>query len=187
MSKKKRLGIALGAGSARGFAHVGVLKVLDKHNIKPDYLAGTSMGAVIAAAYAAGRSVEDMEQILKKTDWNNLLDFTKPKLGLLQGKEIEKKLSWLFFDKEFKDLKIPLRVVAYNLTKNEKVVFKSGDVASAVRASISIPGIFTPFVIKGDEFVDGAIADPTPYEVARKMGADVVCFHLKKKQLLLQK
>ncbi|PIN74905.1 hypothetical protein COV17_04520 [Candidatus Woesearchaeota archaeon CG10_big_fil_rev_8_21_14_0_10_36_11] len=174
--KKKcpKIGLALGAGGARGFTHIGVLKVLEKHKIFPDYIAGTSMGAVIASAYAAGRSPDEIERIVMQTDWRKIVDFTIPKAGIVQGKKIKNKIRELVFDSEFKDLKIPLRVVAYNLTQKKKVVFSKGDVAEAVRASISIPGIFRPVKIGTSQYIDGGIADPTPFDVVRDMGADIV-------------
>ncbi len=171
---RMKLGLALGAGGARGLIHVGVLKVLHKHKIYPDYLAGTSMGAVMAAVYAAGHSPEEIEEIAKTTDWKNIVDFTVPKAGLISGKMAERKIRRLVNDKDFKELNIPLQVVSYNLTKRERVVFVRGDVAEAVCASISIPGIFAPLKLGRQNFVDGAISDPTPFDVVREMGADVV-------------
>jgi predicted acylesterase/phospholipase RssA len=169
-----KFGVALGAGGARGLTHIGVLKALHKHKMYPDYIAGTSMGAVIAAAYAAGHSPDDIEKIASTTDWKNIVDFTVPKAGLIQGKIIENKIRKLVQDKTFKELQVPLRVVAYNLTKHERVIFKSGDVARAVRASSSIPGIFTPVEIDSELHIDGSVADPTPFDVVKEMGADVV-------------
>jgi predicted acylesterase/phospholipase RssA len=173
-SNQLKLGIALGSGAARGFIHLGVLKVLHENDIFPDYIAGTSMGALIGAAYAAGFSPRDITIIANKTDWKNSLDFVLPRSGILKGELFEKKVRHLIKKKKFSDLEIPLRVVAYNLTKNEKVVFCQGDVAQAVRASSSIPGIFSPAQIGRDKYVDGVLADPTPFDVVKDMGADVV-------------
>ena len=172
--RRPKLGLALGAGGARGFTHIGVLKVLEKNKIFPDYIAGTSMGAVMAAAYAAGRSTKDIESIVMHTDWRKIVDFTIPKAGIIRGKRVKKRIRHLVFDTDFKDLKIPLKVVAYNLTKEERVIFSKGDVTEAVRASISIPGIFKPVIIGKQKYVDGALADPTPFDVVREMGADIV-------------
>lgn len=174
MKKKPKIGLALGAGGARGLVHIGVLKVLHQNKIYPDYLAGTSMGAVIAALYAAGKTPAEIEELAKTTDWKKIVDFTVPKTGLLQGDIIEKHLRKLVENKKFYQLQTPLQIVAYNLTKNEKVIFSKGDVAKAVRASISIPGIFAPTIIGRDQYVDGMIADPTPFDVVTEMGADIV-------------
>lgn len=172
--KEKVLGLALGAGGARGLTHLGILKVLHKHKIYPKYLAGTSMGAVIAAAYSVGRLPEDLVEIAKTTQWKEIVDFTVPKAGLIQGKLVERKIRKLVLNKEFNQVKTKLRVVAYNFTKREKVVFRRGDIATAVRASISIPGIFAPVKINRNLFIDGAVANPTPFDVVKDMGADVI-------------
>ena len=174
VKKRKKLGLALGAGGARGLAHIGILKVLEKHGIKVDYIAGTSMGAVIGAFYGAGHSPEDLEQIAKTTDWKNIVDFNIPKVGLVTGQLIERKIEKLVYNKDFKDLRFPLRVVSYNLTHRERVIFSKGNVSTAVRASLSIPAIFSPLKIGQSYFVDGAVADPTPFDIVKEMGADVV-------------
>ncbi len=172
--KKIKLGLALGAGSAKGLSHIGILKSLHKHHIYPDYLAGTSMGAVIAAAYAAGKSLEEIEKIAKETDWRTMVDFMVPKVGLLRGQLIERKLKDLLGNKKFKDLDIPLRIVSYNLRTRERVVFSKGSLVKAVRASISIPGIFAPMKVGKNYYIDGAVSDPTPFDVVQDMGSNVV-------------
>lgn len=174
MKKKPKIGLALGAGSARGLAHIGVLRVLQKNKIIPDYIAGTSMGAVVGAAYAAGRSVDDIEEIAKTTNWKSVVDFAIPKAGLIQGEIVEARIRQYVYNKSFKDLSVPLSIVAYNLTKKEKVVFHNGDLTSAVRASISIPGIFAPLEKDSTRYIDGGVVDPTPFDVVREMGADIV-------------
>ncbi|MAF99505.1 MAG: hypothetical protein CMH61_02735 [Nanoarchaeota archaeon] len=174
MKKRKKLGLALGAGGARGLAHIGILKILEKHGIQVDYIAGTSMGAVIGAFYGAGHSPEDLEQIAKTTDWRNIVDFNIPKVGLVTGQLIERKIDKLVYGKNFKDLRFPLRVVSYNLTKREQVIFSKGNISTAVRASLSIPAIFSPLKIGQSFFVDGAVGDPTPFDVVKEMGADVI-------------
>ena len=169
-----KIGLALGAGGARGLVHVGILKVLHKQGIKIDYIAGTSMGAVVGAAYAVGRSPLEIEKLVMSTNWKKIIDFTIPKQGLIEGAIVRKKLRDLVYNFEFKQLNIPLQVVCYNMTKSHQVVFRKGDVAQALRASISIPGIFTPVRIGSDNYIDGAVANPTPYDIVRKMGADIV-------------
>ncbi len=175
MAKKRlKLGLALGGGSARGLAHIGILKSLHKHKIYPDYIAGTSMGAVIGAFYTSGHSPEEIEDFFKTADWKKLIDFTVPKAGLIQGSVMEEKLRRILHHKSFDELDPKLKVVAYNLDQMEKVVFSKGDVARAVRASMSIPGIFSPIKIAKHIYVDGGVVDPTPYDVVREMGAEVV-------------
>jgi predicted acylesterase/phospholipase RssA len=174
--KKKRikLGLALGSGGARGLIHIGVLKVLEENGIRPDCIAGTSMGAAIGAAYSIGYSSKEIAEITKSTDWKKIVDFTIPKSGIIKGELIENKIRKLLKDRDFKELHVPLAIVAYNLTKRKKVVFTKGNVSKAVRASISIPGIFSPTTIDGDRYIDGVVSDPTPFDIVRDMGADVV-------------
>ncbi len=176
MKQKKRvtLGLALGSGGARGLIHIGVLKVLEENGIRPDYIAGTSMGAAIGAAYSVGYDAREISYITKTTNWKKIVDFTIPKSGIIKGELIENKIRKLLKDRDFKELHTKLAVVAYNLTKRKKVVFTKGNVAKAVRASISIPGIFSPTTINGDRYIDGVVSDPTPFDVVREMGADVV-------------
>lgn len=175
-AKKRRVlfGLALGAGGARGFVHLGVLKTLQKHKINPDYIAGTSMGAVIAAAYAVGRTPQEIEEFMKHTDWRKIVDFTVPKAGLLEGKRVNQYLQELVFHQKIQNTIIPLQIISYNLTKKKQVIFHKGDIASALRASISLPGIFNPYLLKKEEYIDGAISDPTPFDIVKKMGADII-------------
>ena len=171
---KLKIGLALGGGGAKGLAHIGVLKILHKHKIYPDYIAGTSMGSIIGALYSSGYSPNNMEEVAKTTNWKEIIDFTVPKSGLLEGLKAEKKIRKLIDNKKFADLNIPLQVTSYNFNKKEKVIFSEGDVTKAVRASMAIPGIFTPVKIGAYSYIDGAVADPTPYDVVKKMGADIV-------------
>jgi NTE family protein len=172
--KKLKLGLALGGGSAKGWAHIGVLQVLHKYKIYPDYLAGSSMGSIITATYAAGHSPQEMEDIAKSVDWKDIIDFAIPKSGLIKGHDLEKYLRKLVRYRKFSNLDLSLRIVAYNLDLNEPVVFSKGDVARALRASISLPGIFTPVKIGEYNYVDGGLANPTPFDVVRKMGANLI-------------
>ncbi len=176
MGKRKRLkfGLVLGSGSAKGLVHIGVLKVLHQSKIFPDYIVGTSIGAVIGAAYAAGRTPEEIEELFQKIDWKAIVDFTLPKNGLLKGRIVETKIRNLVQNKSFEELNIPLQLVAYDLTAKKKVEFIRGDVARAVRASISIPGVFTPLSIHNHSYIDGAVVDPIPVRTVKKMGADVI-------------
>jgi NTE family protein len=170
----KKLGIALSGGTAKGFAHIGVLEALEKNKIKIDYLAGTSMGAVVGALYASGMPIKDLKKLAIETKWENLVDFTLPDRGILSGEKIENFLRVLLKNKKFEDLEIPLAVIAADVHNGEKVIFKKGDVASALRASISIPSIFVPYEYKNRILVDGGVVAPVPVDTVRSMGAEVV-------------
>lgn len=172
--KKKKIGLALGSGSALGLAHIGVLKQLEKHNIKPDFITGTSIGAVIGAAYAAGCSSHEIEKKLFSIEWSRMFDFTVPKKGLISGKFIELLLEDLTKNKNFKDLKIPLKIIATDLENSNKIVFEKGKVSAAVRASMSIPGIFTPVEFGETIAVDGGLVEPIPAATLKDMGADII-------------
>ncbi len=172
--KHLKMGLALGAGGARGLVHIGVLRILEKEGIRPDYIAGTSIGAVVAGAYAAGRSSDSIEDVFRQTDWKKMVDFTLPKSGLLEGKFVERRIRTLVRNSNFKDLRIPLQVVAYDMSLRKKTVFNKGDVTKAVCASLAIPGIFAPLKIGSHEYIDGGVSDPTPFDLLKEMGADVI-------------
>ena len=137
-------------------------------------IAGTSIGSVIGAAYAAGTSPNELEEYSKNTDWQSLLDFNLPWVGLIKGQKVEKILHDLTHNKKFEELYIPFRTVVYNITKRRKEILQSGDLVKAVRASISIPGIFTPAKIGRDKYIDGGIVDPCPVKLLKEMGADII-------------
>lgn len=169
-----KIGLALGAGASRGLAHIGVLQVLEEYNIRPHYIAGSSIGAVVGALYAAGISPKVMEAIAKNFDSKHYYDMTVPKYGFIQGKKIEGLIQLLTQNKTFNELNIPLAITATDLIKCKLVVITEGKVHKAVRASISIPGIFVP-VMDGDKvLVDGGVLERVPVKVVKEMGADVV-------------
>ena len=172
-----KLGLALSGGGARGLAHIGVLRALENTNIRPDYLAGTSMGGVIAAGYAAGLSPDDLEQIaqefatLRKL-WG-LADPTLPRRGLFQGERL-----LAFFERciqgcTFADLNIPLTLVAVDLNSGQEVHLREGSVAEALRATVSIPGLLAPVERNGQRLVDGGLLNNLPVDVVQAMGADI--------------
>ncbi len=169
-----KIGLALGGGSARGFAHIGVLKVLVEAGIKIDFLSGSSMGALIGAFYASGMKPRILERIAGAVERRNWTDITFSKMGLMSGKRIEQIIYLLTRRSTFADLQIPLAVVAVDLIKGEKVVFREGLVSTAVRASISLPGYFVPVEKDGMILVDGGILDRVPAEVVRDMGAGFI-------------
>ncbi|MEI5906057.1 patatin-like phospholipase family protein [Bacillus spongiae] len=171
---RPKIGLALGSGGARGFAHLGVLKVLKDHGIPIDFIAGSSMGALVGAFYATGHKIEDLYRFSTVFRRKYFLDFTVPKMGFISGKRIKEFIYLFTHQKNFDELLIPLAIVATDLTHGKKVVFKEGCVADAVRASISIPGIFVPEKKDGRILVDGGVIDRVPVSVVKEMGADLV-------------
>ena len=175
---KPKLGLALSGGGARGLAHIGVLKVLKEVNIQVDYLAGTSMGGVIAAAYASGMTVEEIKAIADEySDTRTLMhlaDPTIPRRGLFKGEQLEAFFRRHIRNYNFKNLRIPLTLVAVDLNSGQEVHLNKGEVASAIRATVSVPGLLAPVERDGQRLVDGGLLNNVPVDVARDMGADVV-------------
>lgn len=174
MSVEPKIGLALGSGGARGFAHLGVLKVLASEGIHVHMIAGSSMGALIGSFYAAGLSIDEMYKIATAFKRKYFLDFTIPKMGFIAGNRVKELIHLFTKGKNIEELNIPLAIVATDLYKGEKVVFKTGPVANAVRASIAIPGIFVPEKINGQLLVDGGVVDRVPVSVVKEMGADII-------------
>ena len=178
--KKKGLkfGLALGSGSARGLAHVGVIQVLEAYNIPIDMIAGTSIGSVIGSLYASGASIEQLMEAalsMKKSKTLALLDPALPHSGFIKGNRAEKIIKTIALkDKTFDDLNIPFIAVATVLKNGAKAVINKGKVIDAVRASISIPGIFTPVKYQDYFLVDGGLVDPVPVDATKDLGADIV-------------
>jgi NTE family protein len=172
--RKPKIGLALGAGGARGFAHIGVLQVLEESGIPVDCIAGSSMGSLIGAFYCTGMETRYMEKLavhLKRRHW---IDFTVPKMGFVSGVRIMEMVRFLTKEMNFEDTEIPLAVVATDVEKGERVVFRHGPIYRAVRASIAIPGVFVPAHIENRVLVDGGVIDRVPVSVCREMGADIV-------------
>ena len=171
------LGIALGSGAARGLAHIGVLKVLEEKNIPVGALAGTSIGALIGALYAAGVPVTQMEQVALEIDWRSmtkLLDPVIPLSGLTDGRKLITFIGGLLPVRTFEELNYPLAVTATDINTGEAVVIKQGDLLEALRASLAFPGIFSPAVFGQRVLVDGGLCKPLPTDVVRDMGTDKV-------------
>jgi NTE family protein len=169
-----KVGLALGSGGARGFAHLGVIKVLKEEGIPIDLIAGSSMGALVASFYGAGLDVDRLYKLSRVFKRKYYLDFTVPKMGFIAGKRVKELIRIFTHGKMIEELDIPIGIVATDLVSGEKVVFKKGPVAEAVRASIAIPGIFVPEKLDGRLFVDGGVVDRIPVSVAKEMGADIV-------------
>lgn len=172
--KRPRVGIALSGGFARGIAHIGVLRVFEQHHIPVDCLAGTSVGGLIAAAYASGTSLEEMEHQAMITRFTDFGRWTLSRLGLASNEKLEDFLARFSTATRFEQLKIPLAIAASDLGAGETVYFTKGDLYQAVRASCAYPGLFLPINVDGRMIVDGFVTDPVPVAGARKLGADIV-------------
>ncbi len=173
---RKTVGLALGSGAFRGFAHIGVLKSLIKHGIPIDYLSGASIGAWVAAYYDVFQDIEKMEIELASNPTDNLpmlFDFSLTG-GFIGGNKVNSVLEKGLKRHTFASLKTPLKIVATELVSGQPYVFESGDVARAVRASVSVPLVFKPLSYQGKLFVDGGLSNPVPCKLARSMGADIV-------------
>lgn len=168
-------GLVLGAGGARGFAHLGVLQVLAEEHINIDLVVGCSAGAIFGALWAVGQDLYRIERLLLHPGFTQkLLDVSPSRGGLVKGDKILEAMILLTKNATFAELKVPLAIVATDIETGELVVFREGNVAQAVRASISIPGFFKPYQYQGRLFVDGAVKNRLPVHVARAMGAEKV-------------
>lgn len=175
--KNKRVGLALGSGGARGWAHLGVLEVLEEKGVAVDRVAGVSMGAAVGAFFAAGRSPV-LRDLAVNLDWNRLRQFfweiSLSRSGLTDGKRLLEETANLLGASAFEELGLPMRAVATDLATGGEVVLAAGDLLQALRASISIPGLFSPVRLDGRLLVDGGLVNPVPINVVRDMGAEVV-------------
>ncbi|MDK2991143.1 MAG: hypothetical protein PWP48_376 [Clostridiales bacterium] len=169
-----KVGLALGGGAARGYAHIGVLKALESRGIHPDYVAGCSMGALIGAIYCTGISIDMLEELAITITPKYWLDLSLSRTGLLQGKKLESVIATLTGNRKMEDLSIPFWAVATDVMAGEPYIFKSGSIATAVRASTAIPAIFEPVYLDDHILVDGGFVDLIPADLVKEMGADVV-------------
>ncbi|PYP87430.1 MAG: esterase [Candidatus Angelobacter sp. Gp1-AA117] len=172
--RRPRIGLALGGGFARGLAHIGVLKVLEEANIPVDFIAGTSVGSVIGAAYASGMSAKELEEIAALVRVKDFSRWTFSRFGLFSNDKMAIFLSKILRCKTFEDLRIPLAVAATDIISGDAVVFTSGDLVDPVRASCAYPGMFLPVNINGRLYVDGLLAHAVPAMPLRQMGAEKV-------------
>ncbi|MAT59810.1 MAG: patatin [Ignavibacteriae bacterium] len=172
-----KIGLALGSGSARGLTHIGVLKALEEKNIKIDYISGSSIGALIGGAYAMGMSVAEIEDIALQTDWKLMARLMSPTFSmsaLLNDSYLREFLSTYFKDKTFEDLKIPFSAIATDIETGDMVVLNSGELLTAIRASISIPIVLSPVIYKNHKLVDGGLVNPIPVDVVREHNVDKI-------------
>ena len=178
--KLATIGVALGGGFARGIAHVGVLKVLEEEGIPIRVIAGTSVGALIGAAYCSGVSIEELDQMARSVRFTTFARWTVSRYGFASNDRMAAFLNRILKVKTFEELRIPLGVTATDFNSGEGVVFHSGSIIDPVRASCAYPGMFLPVNIRGRWLVDGMLSYPVPAHPLHEMGADrVIAVHLK--------
>lgn len=174
MNRNFQIGLALGSGAARGLAHIGVLEVLKRYNIPLDMISGSSAGALVGSMYCCDLDFKYVKLLCKHLNQKDYIDIGVPRTGLIRGKRIEEMLKLLTKDCEFKDLKTPLLIVATDLKNKKLKVLNEGKVYEAIRASISIPGVFTPYVKEDMTLVDGAVLERVPVGILKDKGMDLV-------------
>ena len=175
MTHRPTLGIALGSGSARGWAHIGVLRALTEAGIAPDFVAGCSMGAMVGAAFAAGR-IEELEAWALSLDWRRVVGLVDVGLrgGVFKGDRLLNIYQGQFVECPFSELSVPFAAVATDLATGQEVWLREGKVSDAVRASCTVPGLFRPVLRDGRYLIDGSVVNPIPVSLCRAMGAQVV-------------
>lgn len=173
-----RIGLALGGGAARGFAHIGVIKALEAQGIHADIVTGTSAGSVVAALYASGMDGFTLNKLALTMDEAAIADWALPfgtKFGgWLKGEALQNYVNRLVKQRPIEQMKLPLGIVATDLKTGERILFRRGNTGQAVRASSSVPGVFQPVSIQGHDYVDGGLVEPVPVDAAREMGAEFV-------------
>lgn len=172
--KPPRVGLALGGGAARGFAHIGVIQVLEENGIKVDYVTGTSAGSLVAALYAAGRNGAALAAMADRMDESAFADWAFPGRGLIRGEALARFVRDNTGGRNIEQMALPLGIVATDLDNGQPILFQRGDAGTAVRASSAVPAVFTPVRIGSREYVDGGLVSPVPVRFARQMGAEVV-------------
>jgi NTE family protein len=171
--KRPRIGIALGGGAARGWAHIGILRWLREHDLQPDVIAGTSIGALVGAACAAD-SLDDLEEWVRTLTWQDVVAYLDVSFsgGFIHGKKVFQFLESRFTDVNIEDLQRPYGAVATELTTGQEIWFREGSMYRAVRASVALPGLFTPVREDGRWLVDGGLVNPVPVSLCRALGAE---------------
>ena len=174
--KNIKVGLALGSGSARGWAHIGAIEAIEEAGVPIHYVAGTSIGAFVGAVYATG-DLDSLKQFALQMDWKKVLsyfDVVFPRSGLMDGKKVHDLFSLHTEARTFDDFKIPVKMIATDLNSGDKIIIDSGNIIESIRASVSVPGVFTPVHLNDKWLVDGGLVDPVPVKVVREMGADIV-------------
>lgn len=172
--KPPRLGLALGGGAARGFAHIGVIQVLEENGIKVDLVAGTSAGSLVASLYASGKGGKEMQALAETMDEGAITDWSFPLRGLIRGEALARFIRDKTGGKGIEQMALPLGIVATDLSDGSSILFRAGDTGTAVRASSAVPAVFQPVKIGQREYVDGGLVSPVPVRFAREMGAQLV-------------
>lgn len=172
--KPPRLGLALGGGAARGFAHIGVIQVLEENGIKVDLVAGTSAGSLVAALYASGKGGKEIQALAETMDEGAITDWSFPLRGLIRGEALARFIRDKTGGKGIEQMALPLGIVATDLSDGSPILFRAGDTGTAVRASSAVPAVFQPVKIGPREYVDGGLVAPVPVRFAREMGAQLV-------------
>jgi NTE family protein len=172
--ERPKIGVALGGGFARGIAHIGVLRALEENEIPIDFIAGTSVGALIASAYASGTSLDEMAHQASLTRFRDFGRWTLSRMGMASNERLQDFLSRLATAKFFHEMRIPLAIVATDLINGESVHFRTGEIGPALRASCAYPGLFLPVEYRGHFLVDGFLTEQVPAPAVREMGAEVV-------------
>ena len=175
--KKKKVGLALGSGGAKGLSHIGVIKFLEEMDIKIDFIAGSSIGALIGGAYASGLSIKEIEDIALEIDFASTVKLFSPglgKSGLITGKKIQEFLISILGNKNIEYMPIPFTAVASDIITGQEIHFNKGSLLKAIRSSISIPIVFQPIICDNKVLVDGGLVNPVPINVVREMGADCI-------------
>ena len=173
-SKKPVIGIALGGGATRGFAHIGVLNTLEQKGIVPDIVVGTSAGAISGVLYAGGLRGEELKEIALQLDREQIVDWSYSGRGFIRGELLQDFINKLLDNRPIEDLPTIFAATATDLESGEMVVFTKGDAGLAVRASSAIPGLVSPVTINGHDYIDGGMVSKIPVKVARQLGADIV-------------
>jgi NTE family protein len=169
-----RIGLALGGGAARGFAHIGVIQVLEEAGVRPDMVVGTSAGSLVAALYASGKNGAELARLALAMDESAITDWAFPGRGLIRGEGLARYVRDNTGGRTIEQLPLPLGIVATDLDSGEGVLFQRGDLGTAVRASSAVPAVFQPVRIGSREYVDGGLVSPVPVRFARQMGAELV-------------
>ena len=176
VKKLPKIGLALGGGAARGFAHIGVIQVLEEAGIRADMVAGTSAGSLVAALYASGQNGQALQRVAQSMDEATFSDWRWPifKSGVLRGEALARFVTTQVKGQQIQQLPIPLGIVATDLRTGRGVLFRRGDIATAVRASSAVPAVFQPVSIDGRDYVDGGLVAPVPVSQVTNMGAELV-------------
>jgi NTE family protein len=172
--QQPKVALVLGAGASRGFAHIGVLKILESNRVTVDMIIGTSAGSFVGSLYAYGYNAFQIQKMALSLEKANIADFTVPDNGFIKGERLEEYINTLTQNTPLEKMKTPFYAVATNIQNGQEVVFGRGNTGTAVRASCAIPGIFRPVVIDNRMYVDGGVVSPVAIDAARRLGADIV-------------